>query len=96
RLPREDLYRDLEMTVRYINEWAEKSGRAGRVDLMDQLFYRRDRFYEEGGGLRAFREITEIILRWPLYNWSEKLYFLSRFVPKAASKMVMHRVKGIS
>lgn len=94
--PRVDLYRDLEMTVRYINEWAAKSGRVGRVDLMDQLFYRRDRFYEEGGGLGAFREITQIILRWPLYSWSEKLYFILRFFPKAACKMAMHRVQGIS
>ena len=94
--PRIDLYRDLEMTVRYINDWAAKSGRVGRVDLMDQLFYRRDRFYQEGGGLKAFREIIMIILRWPLYNAAEKLYFISRFVPKAACRIFLHRVKGSS
>ncbi len=76
----------IEITNLYINEFLESIGYPQRVNLSRNLQYRRVRYYLRG--VFNFREacsISRLILGWQFYTWSERVYYLARFLMKNAN-----------
>jgi glycosyltransferase involved in cell wall biosynthesis len=79
----------IEMTNEYINAFLERIGRPERVNLQDNLSYRRRAYYLH----RRFNPVEAIgicglILRTPLYKGSVRYVFLVRFLMKSFTYIV--------
>jgi glycosyltransferase involved in cell wall biosynthesis len=75
----------IEMTNQYINKFLESIDYPQRVDLSRNLQYRRVRYYSQRVfNLREAWGISRLILGWQFYTWSERVYYLARFLMKNA------------
>jgi glycosyltransferase involved in cell wall biosynthesis len=70
----------VQVTNIWINQFLEKIDSAQRVNLLDNLNYRRNQYYyQEQFSWVEFQEISIQILRWRFYDSRKKIEFLLRF-----------------
>jgi glycosyltransferase involved in cell wall biosynthesis len=86
RSPDQNIHRQTEaldgvyLTTLWINQFLEKIGSFDRVNILDNLNYRRDKYYLEAQfRWSELQIISGLILSWPFYNWKEQITFLARF-----------------
>jgi hypothetical protein len=70
----------VQITNTWINQFLAKINSPKRVNLLDNLNYRRGQYYyQEQFNWLEFQEISGQILRWRFYNPKERVEFLLRF-----------------
>jgi glycosyltransferase involved in cell wall biosynthesis len=79
----------IEMTNQYINDFLESINYPRRVSLYRNLQYRRTKYYSCGKwNAREALVISRLILGWRFYTFSERIYYLSRFLMKSAAFLI--------
>ncbi|OKH11927.1 glycosyl transferase [Fischerella major NIES-592] len=74
----------METTNQGVNAFLERINYPARVDLMRNLDYRRSLYYWRGKwSTQEMLAISGIIIRYPFYTPTERVYFLFRFLLKS-------------
>lgn len=79
----------VEMTNQYLNEFLERIQYPARVNLLNNLSYRRSRYYLQRQ--RDWSEviaISKLILEWHFYTWQERAKYLVRFWIRSAGLLI--------
>lgn len=79
----------VEMTNRYINDFLKRIEYSERVNLLQNLSYRRLRYYlNEKWDFSEAIDISLLILNWHFYTFQEKIIYLTRFWLKSSRFLI--------
>lgn len=79
----------VEMTNQYLNKFLERIQYPARVNLLNNLSYRRSRYYlQKQWDLSEALAISKLISEWHFYTWQERINYLVRFWMKSLGFLI--------